>query len=317
MSMQPYDIIGDIHGHADELRDLLNTLSYRKWRGLHRHPEGRKALFLGDFVDRGPQIRRVLETVRSMVEAGEALAILGNHEVNAIRYGTPGSDALPLRPHTHNNTIQHQKTLDQFPDPAEWASWLEWFSSLPLYLDLGGLRAVHACWDFEALNTLTGIGRLEGQVLERFSRKGTSEYDAVSQILNGPEAELPEGYEHETSDGRMRTEFRVKWWIDITGLNSREAIFPENPEIPELPPRDLPKTGYPEDAPPTFFGHYALKEQIPAPIRPNLACLDYGTGKGGFLCAYRWDGESEIDPGKFVTSQDTGGLKFSKIENVR
>jgi len=245
-----------------------------------------------------------LEIVRGMVDAGTALAILGNHEVNAMRYGTIGSNGRPLRSHTSNNTIQHQKTLDEFRDPAEWAFWLKWFAGLPFCLDLGGLRAVHACWDAEILRELSGIGRLEGPVLEKFSRKGTPEYNAISQIINGPEAELPEGCQHETADRRTRTEFRVKWWLDISGLNCRQAIFPENPAIPELPPRDIPKTGYPQNTPPTFFGHYALKNGTPAPIRPNLACLDYGTGKGGFLCAYRWDGEKEIDPGKFVTAPE-------------
>ena len=43
---------------------------------------------------------------------------------------------------------------------------------------------------------------------------------------------------------------------------------------------------YPSDAPVTFFGHYALKDASPGPITDNLACLDYGFGKGGFLCAY-------------------------------
>ena len=72
-----YDIIPDIHGHHRKLVRLLDGLGYR------RHPEGRMALFLGDYLDRGPEIREVLHTVRGMVEAGDALAILGNHESNA------------------------------------------------------------------------------------------------------------------------------------------------------------------------------------------------------------------------------------------
>jgi len=72
------------------------------------------------------------------------------------------------------------------------------------------------------------------------------------------------------------------------GADMPAGDIPGNPGIPDLPPRDVPKTGYPEDAPPTFFGHYARKGGVPTPIRrPDLACLAYGTGKGGFLCAYR------------------------------
>ena len=54
MNHQPYDIIGDIHGYADVLETLLRKLGYEKPTGIWRHPAGRKVLFLGDFIDRGP-----------------------------------------------------------------------------------------------------------------------------------------------------------------------------------------------------------------------------------------------------------------------
>jgi len=282
---QSYDLIGDIHGHADELHALLETLGYRNDGKPYQHPDSRKVIFLGDYIDRGPKIREVLETVRGMVDAGRALAILGNHEVNAMRYAAIGSDGQPLRPHTSTNRKQHQATLDQFPEPREWADWIAWFADLPLSLDLVRLRAVHACWEAEAIQELNGSGRLEGATLEKYSRKDTPGYDTISQILNGPETLFPDGFENETADRTMRPEFRVKWWLNLEGLSCREAIFPDDPRIPALPLEDTPKTGYPEDAPPTFFGHYARKDSSPAPICSNLACLDYGTGKGGFLCA--------------------------------
>ena len=308
--MKNYDIIGDIHGYADELHSLLETLGYRNGGEAYGHPEGRKVIFLGDYIDRGPKIREALETVRGMVDAGQALAILGNHEVNAMRLNTIGSDGQPLRPHTRKNLGQQQATTDQFPDPAEWAKWIAWFAGLPVSLDLGGLRAVHACWDEEAVQEMNGAGRLEGATLEKYSLKDTPGHETLSRLVNGPEAWLPEGYMHKTADGTMRGEFRVKWWLDLDGLSSREAIFPEDPMVPDLPPRDVPRTGYPTDAPPTFFGHYAQKNPVPAPIRANLACLDYGTGKGGFLCAYRWDGEITIDPAKFVTVKEPRAQEF-------
>ena len=58
-----FDLIGDIHGYADELVQLLETLGYKKVNGVYRHPD-RKVIFLGDFIDRGPKIRQVLEIVR-------------------------------------------------------------------------------------------------------------------------------------------------------------------------------------------------------------------------------------------------------------
>src|SRR6516164_5985142 len=99
-----YDLIGDIHGHADELVQLLEALGYETARGLYRHPN-RKVIFLGDFIDRGPQIRQVLEIVRPMIESGHALAVMGNHELNALAYHTEDRESLGayLRPRNPKN----------------------------------------------------------------------------------------------------------------------------------------------------------------------------------------------------------------------
>jgi hypothetical protein len=72
MSRQ-FDIIGDIHGHANELRQLLESLGYAMHGGGYRHTD-RKVVFVGDFVDRGPAIVEVIEIARAMVDAGDALA---------------------------------------------------------------------------------------------------------------------------------------------------------------------------------------------------------------------------------------------------
>ena len=296
------DIIGDIHGHARELETLLAVLGYREVGSTYYHPEGRRVIFLGDYIDRGPAIRRTLEIVRGMVEAGDALAILGNHEINAMRFHTTGSDGKPLRPHTPKNVGQHAETLRQIPDREEMADWMRWFATLPLAIEMPGLRVVHACWDESAVREMSMCGPLTGQILERFSIEGSVEHETISRLVNGPEAWLPEGFLHRTADGTMRPEIRVKWWQPLDGLTCREAIFPENEAVPDLPPVDLPELAPYDDACPTFFGHYALKSSIPSPIGPRLACLDYGTGKGGFLCAYRWDGEQELDAERFLTA---------------
>ena len=76
----PFDIIGDVHGCADELLRLLDQLGYRTDETPIAHPDGRRVLFLGDLIDRGPASDRVLELAMAMVDAGTALCILGNHE---------------------------------------------------------------------------------------------------------------------------------------------------------------------------------------------------------------------------------------------
>lgn len=86
----PFDIIGDIHGCASELRTLLTELG---WALVYdeeaavgaTHPEGRKAVFVGDLVDRGPDTPGVLRLVMGMVASGNALCVSGNHEVKLVR----------------------------------------------------------------------------------------------------------------------------------------------------------------------------------------------------------------------------------------
>jgi protein phosphatase len=76
----PFDIIGDVHGCHQELMALLDELGYDSTARPIAHPDGRRAVFLGDLVDRGPGVAEVLELVIDMVDGGTALCILGNHE---------------------------------------------------------------------------------------------------------------------------------------------------------------------------------------------------------------------------------------------
>ncbi len=91
----PFDIIGDIHGCTDELEAMLQALGYQTSEGTHaaspwdgpryRHPSGRKAIFLGDLVDRGPRILDTVRIVRAMIEAGDALCVPGNHDMKLLK----------------------------------------------------------------------------------------------------------------------------------------------------------------------------------------------------------------------------------------
>ena len=81
----PFDIVGDVHGCFDELVALLRKLGYEVEGTRVSHPQGRKVVFLGDLVDRGPEIAQVLELAIRMVEEGRALCVPGNHEVKLVR----------------------------------------------------------------------------------------------------------------------------------------------------------------------------------------------------------------------------------------
>lgn len=106
-----YDIIGDIHGHADALEQLLQKLDYDKSKGYYSHPE-RKVIFVGDYIDRGPKIKETLEMVRAMADNQAAIALMGNHEFNAILYNTIGTDGNYLREDSDRNVSQHSKTVE-------------------------------------------------------------------------------------------------------------------------------------------------------------------------------------------------------------
>jgi protein phosphatase len=91
----PFDIIGDVHGCADELEQLLDKLGYVQtfsaetepgWSNVgYVHPHGRKAIFLGDLVDRGPRILDTVRIVRNMMQAGAALCVPGNHDMKLLK----------------------------------------------------------------------------------------------------------------------------------------------------------------------------------------------------------------------------------------
>lgn len=82
----PFDIIDDVHGCADELANLLKMLGYiERSEGL-RHAEGRKPVFVGDLVDRGPNSPEVVKRVMRWNVGGDAHVVIGNHDDKLMRF---------------------------------------------------------------------------------------------------------------------------------------------------------------------------------------------------------------------------------------
>jgi predicted kinase/diadenosine tetraphosphatase ApaH/serine/threonine PP2A family protein phosphatase len=81
----PFDIIGDVHGCWAELQELLTKLGWERDGDGFRHPAGRKAIFVGDLTDRGPNSVAVLRCVIAMVRAGQAMMVVGNHDQKLLR----------------------------------------------------------------------------------------------------------------------------------------------------------------------------------------------------------------------------------------
>ena len=308
-----YDIIGDIHGHADELVRLLDRMGYARRGGVFAHPN-RTAVFVGDFIDRGPQIAEVLRIARSMIENEAGLAVMGNHEFNAIAYHTPdpSNQGGFLREHTDKNTRQHAETLQQFT-ADELRDSVAWFGTLPMWLDLDGVRVVHACWDDASMATIEQAAHEHGPNTLDFMRSAADEgsplFRAVENVLKGKELPLPAGVSFRDKDGHERSNVRVRWFEHPAGKSFAEYALPLSEEIPTDPiPEPVAATARPYGcaAPPVFFGHYWLKADQPARLAPNVACVDYSVAKGGQLCAYRWSGEAELDDRNFVCTDAAG-----------
>lgn len=297
-----YDLIGDIHGHADRLETLLQRMGYRKGPDGYAHPE-RKALFLGDYVDRGPQITETLRIVREMTLSGQALALMGNHEYNALCFHYPDPRGGHLRPHLIRNIAQHYETLRQFQGrQRDYEHYLEWFLTLPLFLETETFRAVHACWNGDQIRYLQGHladDRLNPTLLEESVRRDGRLYHAIEETLKGREIPLPEGRTFTDNDGTVRTETRIRWWEDPRTMTYRNISIPPLEALPDEPV-DLPDMSYyGESEKPVFFGHYWLKGQ-PEPFRHNVCCLDYSVAAGGSLVAYRSQGDPTVDPAHLV-----------------
>jgi hypothetical protein len=317
MKTQHYDLIGDIHGQHDKLTALLDALSYRQQGESFRHPEGRKVIFLGDYIDRGPKVREVLHTVRAMVEAGDALAIMGNHEYNAVLYHTPDGQGDWLRPRRLDRDSGLRVTLAQFAGhEEEWVEWLQWMRHLPMFLDLGDLRVVHACWDAKGIEHLAGKSLADDEFLHTSAKRGTQLGNAVDHVLKGPEMDMPEGYFFYDKEGFMRSSVRVRWWdIPEVAMVTQLALplpFDNPGEAESTQLRQLPNYG-PEE-PPVFFGHYWMPaDQKKAPMRHNIACLDFSAAHEGPMMAYRWNGEQKLTADSFVMHQpQKSAQKFAK-----
>ncbi len=303
-----FDLIGDIHGHAGPLERLLSELHYERKGSGYQHPDGRRVIFLGDYIDRGPDIPRTLEIVRSMVESRNAIALLGNHEWNALAYHFPDPEfkGSYLRPRCKRTTKQHLETLEQL-SPALLDEYLQWFRSLPFFYDSEQLRAVHAVWDPSSIQLLQEMKIDETGITDEFlisaSREDHPYFQLIETLLKGKEVELPDGVKYPDKEGHMRSKIRTRWYMHASEITYRDFAFPAVPGVPDLMIEEGALENhltYPADAPPLFIGHYWLRDREPQPLAENVACIDYSIAKGGYLCAYRWSGESAINQENFV-----------------
>ena len=286
-----YDILGDIHGRASQLKHLLEKLGYSQVKGTFKHPE-RQAIFLGDFINKGTESKEVLQIVRAMVQNGNAQAVIGNHELNLIGIFHQHKEGDFIRQRTDSNLQQHQLTFDSFGgNTPELKEYIQWLKGLPIFMEANGFRVAHAFWHRQSIHFLRDHfpqNCLDDSLLQEMT-PDSELYRAIQEIVVGLKLPLPK------QKGGV---FKAKWWnVGKTRAYDELAIRPE----PKLENLDISLADisteayqYPENEKPFFFGHYNLPGK-PNLLAHNYTCLDYNTPEHPLIVAYRWDGEKLLN----------------------
>ncbi len=303
-----YDVIGDVHGCYHALCRLLTKLGYSPDSGVWSHPN-RQAVFVGDILDRGPNIRESYWLVRKMVDAGNARLVLGNHEVAAVALNTRLkserhlSYALPM---SQKYKRQIAETTAQFERyPAEWYSAIAWFAKQPLFIDEPHFRVVHACWDQSAIDMY--VQRYKRDLLAMIA----DSFDPVSparvsldRLTRGTDMRLPEGHTITSEEGYVRSFFRTKFWVSNANTYG-EVVFQPDPLPDNVASAPISEdnrarlTYYAPQEKPLFVGHYWLRGK-PSLLAKNIVCVDYSAVKQGSMAAYRYDEGAELSVDNFV-----------------
>ena len=282
-------VIPDLHADPDRLEASLRLSQ-----------AGDRIAFLGDFIDAGRSVPRpddaaVLDRVMALVETGTAVGVMGNHELNALLFHRIDADGVPLRARDAKNAAQHRSFCARFGIGTQEAlDRTAWFLTLPLWLDLDGLRLVHACWDPDAIATIAARrpdGRLREGDLEEVARKETPFAKAVELLVSGPEIPLPPGIGFQDAAGHYRSHVRIAWWRSDARTWRDAALSVPDPDV-------LPDTAiemahdfsfYGPEEPPVLVGHYKMQGQ-PRIEGPNAVCLDYPKAPR----VYWWTGEEAL-----------------------
>lgn len=175
-----------------------------------------------------------------------------------------------------------------------------------MWLDLDGLRVVHACWDDTAIATIQ-TARPNGETitsefLHSACEPGIALFDAVEIVLKGKEAPLPAGQSFVDKDGHIRTATSVRWYSHPHGQTYRTYALTDKIDCDlKLEPSVIESAApYSLNAKPVFVDHYWLSGSQPELLADNVACVVYSVAKGVFLCAYRWQGEQKLNNANFT-----------------
>jgi hypothetical protein len=182
----PIDVVGDIHGEILALDALLTALGYDQ-SGEHRN--GRRLVFVGDLVDRGPDSPAVVDRVMSLVDRGLAQCVLGNHELNVLRWESKAGNAWLIdtdrAEQQPGGEFAHSRVAPKdFEEP-----FLNFLSSLPLALKRSDLRVAHAAWVDGEISALAETSRSALDVYKEYDQ-ATTEQLAMEGVTDRAQEEV-------------------------------------------------------------------------------------------------------------------------------
>ena len=296
-SIQRRLFIGDIHGQYQKLEEFLD------FSDANEDNDDTFYVFIGDLIDNveknGIEQVKVLARVKSLVDAGRAECLMGNHEFNAIGWAMKHPETgKPLRPHSESNLKQHIAFLNEVTEgSAEHQKWINWFKKRPLFADFVDIRAIHACWDENAISRLKTYLNPDYSLKDQYwinaFDKQSELYHLIELLLKGPELTLPEGYYFTDRTGKQRQKIRVCWWLD------KACTYQQLAQVPYGEEHRVPSITLPEPhvgsvlSVPVVIGHYSLSG-YPIRLSNHVACVDYNAAKDEQpIVAYEWfSGES-------------------------
>ncbi|MCY9863343.1 hypothetical protein OTK49_12380 [Vibrio coralliirubri] len=283
--------IGDLHAQQDKLAALLDS------QGV---TEGGKdsdttLVFIGDLIDNSPDSATdhiaTLNLVKSLVDSKQALCLLGNHEFNAVGWYLKDANGKYLRDRSKaGNQKQHAHFLTQVgEDSPLHKEFVEWFMSLPLYINCGDIRTIHACWHEESIERLNEYLNADRSLkAEHWSNAFNPDhelYELIETLLKGPEVRLPSGCSFYDKNGIERHHIRAAWWKDENSVETyRDLAVVPTGQADVIPNAKLERSAKIFNRQslifPVVVGHYTLAPTpFPECLSEQVVCVDFNAAK--------------------------------------
>ena len=210
------DFIGDIHGNYNHLIQLLIKLGYQKSNNLFVHPK-RIPVFLGDYINRGPDSLEVLNLISNMQKSGLAYALMGNHEFNFLAYHFKNERGEYFRPNNERYYGYIASSKKPIDESGRLDEFINWMTELPLIIKGELFNAVHAQWNksLELYLMKFNLKKMD-ELTMQFIYNNENLLNTISDIIRGNEFELTSDFKQRYGLKIQDKKLRFLWWCIIT-----------------------------------------------------------------------------------------------------